>query len=85
MYLNGPVLFPVFLLIENPINRLRFRQFLGTKTTEVNKSLKTDANEAYYVIGFLIIRKTGHKLLTSKSPNINHTARALLKKNSSFK
>ena len=41
------VSFPVFLLLENPINRLPLHQFLGTKTTEVNKSLNTDANEAY--------------------------------------
>ena len=38
---------PVFLLLKNPINRLPLHQFLGTKTTEVNKSLNTDANEAY--------------------------------------
>ena len=50
----------VFLLIKNPINRLRVHQFLGTKTTEVNKLLKTDANKANYVIGFLMSRKTGH-------------------------
>ena len=37
----------VFLLISNPTNRLRLHPFLGTKTTEVNKSLKTDANGAY--------------------------------------
>ena len=34
-----------FLLIKNP--RLCLHQFLGTKTTEANKSLKTDANGAY--------------------------------------
>ena len=49
---------PVFLVIKNPINRLRLYQFLGTKTTEANKSLKTDANGA--LIGFLMSRKTGH-------------------------
>ena len=27
---------------------LRLHQFLGTKTTETNKSLKTDANGAHY-------------------------------------
>ena len=37
----------VFLLISNLINRLCLHQFLGTKTTEANKSLKTDANGAY--------------------------------------
>ena len=36
-----------FLLISNLTNRLRLHQFLGTKTTEMNKSLKTDANGAY--------------------------------------
>ena len=35
--------FPVFLLIKNPINRLCLHQFLETKTTEVNKLLKTEA------------------------------------------
>ena len=39
---------PVFLVINNSINRLRLHQFLGTKTTEANKSTKTDANRAYY-------------------------------------
>ena len=40
---------PVFLVINNPIiNRLCLHQFLGTKATEANKSLKTDANGAYY-------------------------------------
>ena len=34
----------VFLLISNLTNGLRLHQFLGTKTTEANKSLKTDAN-----------------------------------------
>ena len=29
------------------MNKLRLYQFFGTKTTEKNKSLKTDANEAY--------------------------------------
>ena len=32
----------VFLLLSNPTNRLRLRQFLESKTTEANKSLKTD-------------------------------------------
>ena len=31
------------LKIKNPISRLRLHQFLGTKTTEANHSLKTDA------------------------------------------
>ena len=35
------------LLISNLINRLRLHQFLRTKTTEANMSLKTDANGAY--------------------------------------
>ena len=34
----------IFLLISNLISRLRLHQFLGTKTTEANKSLKNDAN-----------------------------------------
>ena len=38
----------IFLLISNLINRLCLHQFLGTKTTEANKSLKTGANGAYY-------------------------------------
>ena len=37
----------IFLLINNLINKLRLHQFLGTKTTEKNKSLKTDANVAH--------------------------------------
>ena len=47
--INTPVpigLSLVFLLIRNLISRLRLHQFLGTKTTLVNKSLKTDANGA---------------------------------------
>ena len=36
-----------FLLISKFTNRLRLHQFFGTKTTEANKSLKTDANGAY--------------------------------------
>ena len=36
----------VFLLISNLTSWLRLHQFLGTKTTEANKSLKTDANGA---------------------------------------
>ena len=50
----------VFLLIKNPINKLRLHQFLGTKTTEANNLLKTDANKAYYITGFLMSRKKGH-------------------------
>ena len=38
---------PLFLLISNIINNLRLHQFLGSKTTEANKLLITDANEAY--------------------------------------
>ena len=37
----------VFLLISNLTNGLRLHQLLGTKTTEANKSLKTDANGAH--------------------------------------
>ena len=37
----------IFLLISNLISKLCLHQFLGTKTTEANKSLKTDANGAY--------------------------------------
>ena len=35
-----------FLLISNLTSWLRLHQFLGTKTTETNKSLKTDTNGA---------------------------------------
>ena len=38
---------PIFLLISNLINKLRLHHFLGTKTTETNQSLKTDASIAY--------------------------------------
>ena len=38
---------PIFLLISNLINKLRLHHFLGTKTTETNQLLKTDANVAY--------------------------------------
>ena len=51
------VLSLVFLLISNPINKLCLHWFLGTKTTEVGKSLKTDANGAYYIVGLLMSRK----------------------------
>ena len=37
----------IFLLIINLTNGLRLHQFIGTKTTEANKSLKTDANRAH--------------------------------------
>ena len=37
----------VLLLISNLTNGLRLHQFLMSKTTEVNKSLKTDANGAH--------------------------------------
>ena len=37
----------VFLRISNLRNGLHLHQFLGTKTTEANKSLKTDANGAH--------------------------------------
>ena len=37
----------VLLLISNLINELRLHQFLASKTTEANKSLKTDANGAH--------------------------------------
>ena len=37
----------VFLLISNLTNGLHLHQFLGTKTIESNKSLKTDANGAH--------------------------------------
>ena len=36
----------LLLLISNLTNRLRLHQFLMSKTTEANKSLKTDANGA---------------------------------------
>ncbi len=36
-----------------------FVSFLGTKTAELNKLLKTDANEAY-LIGILMSKKTWH-------------------------
>ena len=38
----------VFLPISNLTNGLRLHQFLRTRTTEANTSLKTDANGAYY-------------------------------------
>ena len=37
----------VFLLIRNLTNGLSLPQLLGTKTTEVNMVLKTDANGAH--------------------------------------
>ena len=37
----------VFLLISNLTNGPRLHQLLVTKTTEANKSLKTDANGAH--------------------------------------
>jgi hypothetical protein len=37
----------VFLLISNLTNELRLYQFLGTKTSEANKSKKPDANGAH--------------------------------------
>ena len=37
----------VFLLISILISKLRFHQFLGTKTTVAIKSLKTDSNGAH--------------------------------------
>ena len=37
----------VHLLISNPTNELRLHQFLLTKTIEMNKSLKNDANGAH--------------------------------------
>ena len=40
------ILHIVFLLVSNITNGIRLHQFLGTKTTEANKSLKTDANGA---------------------------------------
>ena len=57
-FLPGQSLLSTYALIKNPINRLRLYQFLRTKTTEANKSLKTDANGA--LIGFLMSRQTGH-------------------------
>ena len=38
----------LFLLTSNLISWLFLHQFLGTKNTEANKSLKTDANGAYW-------------------------------------
>ena len=37
----------VFLIISNLTNGLCLHQFLGTKTTEASKSLKTDGNGAH--------------------------------------
>ena len=37
----------VFLFISNLTNGLRLHQFLMSKTTKANKSLKTDANRAH--------------------------------------
>ena len=52
----------VFLLNSNLTNGLHLHQFLGTKTTEANKSLKTDANGAHLMkkidnIFFFFIKK----------------------------
>ena len=44
MWLNSSL---VLLLISNLTNELRLHQFLLTKTTVANKSLKTDANGAH--------------------------------------
>ena len=41
------VLSLVFLLISNLTNGLRLHQFLRSKSTEANKSLKSDANRAH--------------------------------------
>ena len=46
-YTNWNNLSLVFLLISNLTNGLHWHQFLGTKTTEANKSLKTNANRAH--------------------------------------
>ena len=46
----------VFLLISNPTNKLCLHQFLGNKTNETNKSLKTDANRSL-LVGLLMSRK----------------------------
>ena len=35
------------LIISYFVNKLGLHQFLGTKITETNKLLKTDANKAY--------------------------------------
>ena len=43
---SASVLTSLYLLISNLINKLRLHQFLGSKITETNKSLKTDANKA---------------------------------------
>ena len=40
LYFWNILLSPIFLLISNLINSLCLHQFLGTKTTEANKSLK---------------------------------------------
>ena len=52
--LNLALLVLLYLLLhcpsshwKYPITRLYLHQFLGTKTTEANKSLKTDANGIY--------------------------------------
>ena len=45
--INSSNLSLFFLLISNPTNRLHSHQFLGTRTTEANKSLNTDANGAH--------------------------------------
>ena len=49
-------------LISNLINKLRLHQFLGTKGTETNKLLKTDANEWSPLVRLLMSRKTRLKL-----------------------
>ena len=48
IFLLFPVCFSlVFLLIINLTNGLRLHQFLWSKSTEANKSQKTDANGAH--------------------------------------
>ena len=54
-----PSLILVFLLISNLISWLHLHQFLGTKTTEANKSLKSDAN--------------GSRLLMSRKTRLQHS------------
>ena len=48
IYVQSNLLYSlVFFLISNLPNGLSLHQFLGAKTTEASKSLKTDANKAH--------------------------------------
>ena len=60
----------IFLFISNPTKRLRFHWFLGTKTTDENKSLKNWCKRAL-LVGLLMSRK--YRLYLLKSPQVRST------------